>query len=466
MSMSYHTYSELLMWPWGYTADPAPDNEILSTLGIEMAGLIASETGSGTYTPQQSMSLYPTTGGSEEWLYGYSRYQSGLTDLAYITEMGYYDFHDTLTSTVNQICAQNLEAAVRMAEMAAAPYAFAVPGAPALTVSDTMPSGGSYSLTWVPANSAANIDRYEIHELAGMSLVTDNAESGIGKWAAAGFSSSTNRSHSPNHSFRADSVDGLNATLVTDYPVDVQAGDSLTYWRWVSTEQDYDYYYTDISTDNGSSWTNLETITGTSQAAWTRKAFPLGAYAGQRVLVRFHYTTDGMILEGGVYLDDIRPVTVFASDSTLADTTTGQIFEISARPSGTYYYKVRAHNAKGWGNWSPLKKVVVTGTGVADGNKPTMSPGRLLLEPCTPNPVTGAATIAYQLPASSPVRMNIYNLAGQIIRTTDQGFKSAGRHSVTWDGRNEMGQKVRSGVYFYQLQTPGYSSTQKITVIR
>jgi hypothetical protein len=466
MSMSYHTYSELLMWPWGYTADPAPDVEILSALGIEMAGLISSETGSGTYTPQQAMTLYPTTGSSEEWLYGYSRYQSSLTDLAYITEMGYYDFHDTLTSTVNQICAENLEAAVRMAQMAAAPYSYAVPGAPALTVSDTTPSGVGYSLNWVPASSAASIDLYEAHELQGMSLVTDNAESGLGKWAAAGFSLSSNRSHSTSHSFRADSVDGVNATLVSAYPVAVQAGDSLTFWRWVSTEQDYDYYYADISTDYGSSWTNLETITGTGQAAWTRKAFPLSAYAGQQVLVRFRYTSDEMILQGGVYIDDVRPVTVFAIDSTLADTITGQMFGISGRTSGTYYYKVRAHNTKGWGSWSPIKKVAVTGTGVAGGNGPTPVPERVILGPCTPNPVTGAAAIAYQLPANLPVSLKIYNLAGQMIRTVDQGSRPVGRHSVSWDGRDERGQKVRSGIYFYRLQTPGFSATRKITVIR
>ncbi len=465
MSMSYHTYSELLMWPWGYTADPPPDGDILSALGIQMAALISSETGSGTYTAQQCMSLYPTTGTSEDWLYGYSRFHTSRTDLAYITEMAYYDFHDTLTSTVNQICAENLEAALLMAQMAANPYASVIPGSPNMTANDTMPAGGNFTLDWTPANANAGIDAYELRQLSGLSRVADDAESGIARWDTTRFKVSTGRYHSTSHSFRADSAHNLNAYLVSKTPFNVQPGDSLTYWRWVSTESGWDYFYAEVSGDGGASWTRLDSVTGTGQASWTRKAYPLAAYLGEQLKVRFRYTTDGNTLAGGVYLDDISPCEEFASDSLLADTITGQSYAVSGLPVGTYYFKVRAHNPVGWGGWSNIVKVSPV-TGVAGGPSAPLGaqPSRLL--GACPNPTVRQARISYQLAQEARISLKVYNSSGQLVRTVVDGPGSPGAHTAVWDGRDDSGREVSAGVYYYRLSTGGYSGTGRLTVVR
>jgi len=68
-SMSYHNYSQLVLWPWGYTTNPAPDASALSTLGSQMASLIYAVHGY-YYTPQQSCQLYLTSGCSDDWFYG------------------------------------------------------------------------------------------------------------------------------------------------------------------------------------------------------------------------------------------------------------------------------------------------------------------------------------------------------------------------------------------------------------
>jgi hypothetical protein len=465
MSMSYHTYSELVMWPWGYTADPAPDVAILSALGIEMAGLISSETGSGTYTPQQAMTLYPTTGSSEEWLYGYSRYQSGLTDLAYITEMGYYDFHDTLTSTVNQICAQNLEAAIYMAQAAASPYSYVVPGAPSLAASDTMPSGGDFSLSWTPANTAAGIDRYQLHQLTGLTRFADNAESGIGAWDTTRFKISTNRPHSPGHSFRADSALSLNSSLVSITPITVRPGDSLSYWRWVSTEAGWDYFYCDVSADGGATWTNLETLDG-AYKTWTRRSFSLAAFHGEQLTVRFRYTTDSYILEGGVYLDDISPVERFAADSVMADTITATSYPVAGLTEGTYYYAVRAHNAKGWGGSSNLVKVAVPNGVAGDPAVIAGLPQAYQLGLAYPNPARSTTAISYQLQYPGHVSLRIYNVAGQLVRTLASGNKPAGCYTTRWDGRDQLGKPVAAGVYLYRLDAGSFAATNKLVVVR
>ncbi len=467
MTMSYHTYSELLMWPWGYTAGPTPDNDILSALGIEMASLISNEAGSGTYTPQQMMSLYATTGTSEDWIYGYSRYQTSHTTLAYITEMcrdEYMNFHDTTTAIVNQVCAENLEAAFYMAQAAGAPYSYVVPGAPALAASDTMPAGGNFTLSWTPANAGAGIDVYELRVLSGLTRTTDDAESGIGRWDTTRFKVSTNRYHSATHSFRADSAHGLNASLVSANSFTVQPGDSLTYWRWASTESGYDYFHADISIDGGASWINLETLDG-AHTNWTRKAFSLAPYAGQQVLVRFRYTTDYMILGGGVYLDDIHPCEAFALDSLVADTITGQAYNIAGLPVGTYYFKVRAHNTKGWGAWSNLVKVSPV-TGVGSDPSAQFGGQRARLLGANPNPTSGQASIAYQLAGDGQVSIKVYNLAGQLVRTLVDGRVGSGSHTVVWDGRNDAGREVSAGVYYYRMSSKEYNSTGRLTVVR
>lgn len=62
VSLSFHTYSELILWPWGWTSEPTPDATIFERLGHEMAKLT-------NYTPMQAYELYPTDGDSDDWLY-------------------------------------------------------------------------------------------------------------------------------------------------------------------------------------------------------------------------------------------------------------------------------------------------------------------------------------------------------------------------------------------------------------
>lgn len=85
-----------------------------------------------------------------------------------------------------------------------------------------------------------------------------------------------------------------------------------------------------------------------------------------------------------------------------------------------------------------------------------------------PNPVmSGQFTqIRYQLPAATPVTLKVYNAAGQFVRTLADQKQAAGVHDVQWDGRNEAGQIVGSGVYFYRLETPEETHQRRMVLIR
>jgi hypothetical protein len=88
-----------------------------------------------------------------------------------------------------------------------------------------------------------------------------------------------------------------------------------------------------------------------------------------------------------------------------------------------------------------------------------------------PNPFNPETWIPYELSKDTNVKIIIYSLNGQLVRKLDLGYKLAGNYavkekSVYWDGKNEAGEKVNSGVYFYSLVTPDFSQTRKFVIIR
>jgi hypothetical protein len=85
-----------------------------------------------------------------------------------------------------------------------------------------------------------------------------------------------------------------------------------------------------------------------------------------------------------------------------------------------------------------------------------------------PNPFNPETMIRYQLPKESSVKLQIYNLHGQLIRTLIDAKMKAGEATATWDGKDEVSNLVPSGVYFYRLSVNGgeWTSTRKMIVMR
>ncbi|UCF69793.1 MAG: T9SS type A sorting domain-containing protein, partial [candidate division WOR-3 bacterium] len=71
-----------------------------------------------------------------------------------------------------------------------------------------------------------------------------------------------------------------------------------------------------------------------------------------------------------------------------------------------------------------------------------------------PNPFIRQTTISYAIPDPGFVRIVIYNSAGQVVRAFSKKTAHIGEFSVVWDGRDNAGKAVASGVYFYSLETP------------
>ncbi len=83
-----------------------------------------------------------------------------------------------------------------------------------------------------------------------------------------------------------------------------------------------------------------------------------------------------------------------------------------------------------------------------------------------PNPFNPSTTITYELPLTTSVILEVFNILGQRVNILVQGLKSAGTHHVTWDGISHTNRPAPSGVYFYRLQTDGLSFVNKMLLLK
>jgi hypothetical protein len=99
-----------------------------------------------------------------------------------------------------------------------------------------------------------------------------------------------------------------------------------------------------------------------------------------------------------------------------------------------------------------------------------VKPRRTELLPNYPNPFNPETWIPYRLSEEADVTVYIFDSRGQLIRTILVGRKSAGTYigkskAVHWDGKNDGGERIASGVYFYQLKAGRFSDTKKLAVM-
>ena len=89
-------------------------------------------------------------------------------------------------------------------------------------------------------------------------------------------------------------------------------------------------------------------------------------------------------------------------------------------------------------------------------------PKKFELEQNYPNPFSSSTSIPYDLNKGSDIKVTIYDILGRVVRKFNIGQQSVGTHNLTWNGCNEFGQKVASGIYFYRLDTDGQSQVKKM----
>jgi hypothetical protein len=83
-----------------------------------------------------------------------------------------------------------------------------------------------------------------------------------------------------------------------------------------------------------------------------------------------------------------------------------------------------------------------------------------------PNPFNDRTTISYQLPSSNQVSLKVYDLAGRLVRILRDGEEPAGFYTVEWDRKDSSGRDIANGIYFYRLDTAGFTATKKMLLLR
>ena len=83
-----------------------------------------------------------------------------------------------------------------------------------------------------------------------------------------------------------------------------------------------------------------------------------------------------------------------------------------------------------------------------------------------PNPFNPATRIAFDLPEESGVKLTVYDVSGRVLREIETGQLPAGRHEAAWDGRDNGGREVASGIYFYRLEAANFSATRRMILVK
>ncbi|MFH1336992.1 MAG: FlgD immunoglobulin-like domain containing protein, partial [Candidatus Zixiibacteriota bacterium] len=83
-----------------------------------------------------------------------------------------------------------------------------------------------------------------------------------------------------------------------------------------------------------------------------------------------------------------------------------------------------------------------------------------------PNPFNSETVIEYSLPRESQIKITIYNLLGQKVKTLINGKSPAGRQEVSWDGKNNRGEAVSSGIYFYRMEADEFTQIKKMVFLK
>jgi hypothetical protein len=176
------------------------------------------------------------------------------------------------------------------------------------------------------------------------------------------------------------------------------------------------------------------------------------------VLVRWAIETLGGIVGFHVYrATSLEGPYERLNDEALPPDPTGRYEDATVWPGFDYWYEVRA--------------VMADGSEEAIGSGPfgVTTKGSLVTRLCSasPNPFRGAATILHETsPASSHTRIAVYDVAGKLVRSLVDEPARPGRHEVAWDGTNEDGQRVASGVYFFTLESDDVAERRSIVLLR
>jgi len=119
-----------------------------------------------------------------------------------------------------------------------------------------------------------------------------------------------------------------------------------------------------------------------------------------------------------------------------------------------------------WATEMTPRGEITLGTSAVSEKAGSKMPTRFVLKDNYPNPFNPETRIEYSVPKQATVTLEVYNTIGQKVRTLVNQTVQAGNHVVTWNGRDDAGRMVSSGVYFYKLHSGSTQITKRMTFLQ
>ncbi|MDD4232084.1 MAG: C25 family cysteine peptidase [Candidatus Cloacimonetes bacterium] len=323
----------------------------------------------------------------------------------------------------------------------------------------------------------------------------------------------SNERNSGLYSARSGSI-GNNSSTSLSVTMDIVGEGNVSFYRRVSSELDYDWlrFYID----------NVEMGSWSGNVSWSQVTYPVAL--GSRTFT-WTYEKD-ISMSGGsdtAWIDDIRFPMTGASDLPMAYTTTESIVfnevvpnsittqNLILRNLGTsdlsgiitipnqfnlsnmgqdlpnsYYYVISPGVTRTFKityeapssvpqisdivlittNDPDLTEIEIPITVQSSSNENLVNPVITELSGNFPNPFNPETNIKFSLKEAANVKLNIFNLKGQLVKSLLNTPMDAGKHQLVWDGKDNNGSNVSSGIYLYRMEAGNYASTQKMMLMK
>jgi hypothetical protein len=397
-----------------------------------------------------------------------------------------------------------------------------------------LPPGGECQMVYfvtfssqIPAGTVVNIstmlftgDYSSTHTYSvSLGIVAETFESGFSNfpWEFTGGDWTIDAESYNNSNSAKSATITHNETTDMSLTMNCQNPGTLSFWKKVSSEQNYDYLRFYINGVMKNQWS------GTSDV-WSQVSYDV--QAGMNIF-KWEYSKDSMVSSGSdcAWIDDIIfPTTggITGAPEIALDATTldfGEIFlgEIQTLPFTVHNngdavligsVEVQEPFSVYQGNGTPNNMISIvvdagsfltfnvnftpdaetdynsdmlintddpvnpqmtvqlTGTGQVVSNDDPVIPAVTELKGNFPNPFNPLTTISYSVKEAAPVSIGIYNIKGQLVRNLVHEEKAAGNYKVVFDGLDNNQESLASGVYFYRMQAGDYTGTRKMIMLK
>jgi hypothetical protein len=168
-------------------------------------------------------------------------------------------------------------------------------------------------------------------------------------------------------------------------------------------------------------------------------------------------------LAGIAYVLELRNLrTGEALFSTSSTTSASSVFDPGRY--GEYRWRVTARLADGRMLVSETRRLTIQSPSAVASRD--LIPARFGLSAPYPNPFNPAATIEFGLPVRAEVRLYVYDILGKRVRDLVRKTLPPGTHAVQWDGRDDSGLPLSSGIYFVRIRAGNFSAVRKVTLLK